>query len=130
MWLDEMTAEAADELFDMDAAIGARLRARRLDLGKTEWDLGYEMGASGGQVLAWETGEMQISAGDLWLAARALDVPLGWFFEGLDEAAPEAAVAEVALQNLFARLPKNFKAALLELVQNVVGEPARRGTLH
>jgi len=130
MWLDEMTAEAADELFDMDAAIGARLRARRLDLGKTEWDLGYEMGASGGQVLAWETGEMQISAGDLWLAARALDVPLGWFFEGLDEAAPEAAVAEVALQNLFARLPKNFKAALLELVQSVVGEPARRGTLH
>ena len=130
MWLEELAAEAADGLFDMDAAIGGRLRARRLDLGKTEWDLGYEMGASGGQVLAWETGEMQISAGDLWLAARALDVPLTWFFEGLDDAAPESAVAEVALQNLFSRLPKGFRAALLELVQSVVGEPARQGTLH
>lgn len=129
MWLDEMTAEAAEEL-DMDSAIGARLRARRLDLGKTEWDLGYEIGASGGQVLAWETGQMQMSASELWLASRALDAPLAWFFEGLDGAAPEAGVAELSLQALFARLPKELKAALLELVQSVVGEPARSGALH
>lgn len=128
--LDEPAADAADDLFDLDAAIGARLRARRLDLGKTEWDLGYEMGASGGQVLAWETGQMQMTAGELWLAGQALDVPLAWFFEGIDGATPDAGVAEIALHRLFARLPQGFKAALLELVQSVVGEPGRSATLH
>ena len=48
-------AEAADWC-DVDGLIGARLRARRVGLGKTEWDLGYDMGISGPQVLAYETG--------------------------------------------------------------------------
>jgi transcriptional regulator with XRE-family HTH domain len=130
MRLSMTDADPADDFFDIDSAVGARLRARRLDLGKTEWDLGYEMGASGGQVLAWETGQMQMSAGELWLAAQALDVPLAWFFEDLDGATPQEGVAELSLHRMFARLPKGLKAALLELVQSVAGEPDRSATLH
>lgn len=125
---EETPTEAAD-WFDMDALIGARLRARRLGLGKTEWDLGYELGVGGGQVLAYETGAARLSAAELWLAAQALEVPVGYFFEGLD--APNAAgVAELTLQRLFARLPGHLKAAVLDLVQSVVGEPDRSANLH
>jgi transcriptional regulator with XRE-family HTH domain len=130
MRLSMTEADPADDIFDIDSAVGARLRARRLDLGMTEWDLGYEMGASGGQVLAWETGQMQMSASELWLAAQALDVPLAWFFEDLDGATPEEGVAELSLRKMLTRLPRQLKAALLELVQSVAGEPGRSATLH
>lgn len=115
--------------FDVDAEIGARLRARRLGLGKTEWDLGYEIGVSGAQVLAYESGATRLSAAELWLAAQALDVPVAYFFEGLEPARPTGA-AELAMHRLFARLPNELKAALLELMQSVVGEPDRSSSLH
>lgn len=117
-------AEAA-EWCDVDGLLGARLRARRVGLGKTEWDLGYDMGISGPRVLAYETGAARLTAAELWLAAQALEVPISWFFEGLD--APQAGgVAELTLQRLFARLPCELKAAVLELVQSAVGEPERK----
>lgn len=120
----EAEAEAADWC-DVDGLIGARLRARRVGLGKTEWDLGYDMGISGPQVLAYETGSARMAAAELWLAAQALEVPISWFFEGLD--APQAGgVAELTLQRLFARLPCELKAAVLDLVQSAVGEPERK----
>jgi transcriptional regulator with XRE-family HTH domain len=125
----EKSEAEAVEWCDLDALIGARLRARRMGLGKTEWDLGYDMGVSGSQVLAYETGASRLSASELWLAAQALDVPVAWFFEGAD--APQTAgVAELTLQRLFARLPNELKAAVLDLVQSVVGEPDRSATVH
>ena len=125
---EEREQEAAEWL-DLDALIGARLRARRIDLGKTEWDLGYDLGVSGARVLAYETGAARLSAAELWLAAEALEAPIAWFFEALD-APPAAGVAELTLQRLFARLPNNLKAAVLDLVQSVVGEPSRSATMH
>jgi transcriptional regulator with XRE-family HTH domain len=121
-------AEAADWC-DMDTLIGSRMRARRLGLGKSEWDLGYEMGLSGSQVLAFETGETRITASELWLAAQALEVPVAWFFEGV-EVTDGAGVAELALQRLFARLPNQLKAAVLDLVQSIAGEPDRSSSVH
>ena len=119
----------AAEWGDLDTLIGARLRARRLGLDKTEWDLGYDMGVSGSQVLAYETGASRLSAAELWLAAQSLEVPVAWFFEGL-ESPGAASVAELTLQRLFARLPGELKAAVLDLVQSVVGEPGRSATTH
>jgi transcriptional regulator with XRE-family HTH domain len=128
-----MTPERHDaetsEWCDMDTLIGARLRARRLGVGKTEWDLGYDMGLSGTQVLAYETGATRITASELWLAAQALEVPVAWFFEGVD-AANGPGVAELTLQRLFARLPNELKAAVLDLVQSVAGEPDRSASVH
>lgn len=114
---------------DLDAEIGARLRARRLSLGKSEWDLGYEMGLTGSQVLAFETGAVRLSAAELWLAAQALDVPVTYFFEGLGAARPSEG-DELTAHRLFARLPRELQTALLELMRSVAGEPGRSGALH
>ena len=125
----EKNETEAVEWCDVDALIGARLRARRLGLGKTEWDLGYDMGVSGTQVLAFETGATRLTASELWLAAQALEVPVAWFFEGIDPS-NGAGVAELTLQRLFARLPNDLKAAVLDLVQSVAGEPDRSASVH
>jgi transcriptional regulator with XRE-family HTH domain len=68
----------------IDAYVAARIRERRIMLGKTLKQLAELIGVGYQQVHRYERGLNQVSAGRLFEIAEALDVPIGYFYEGLD----------------------------------------------
>ena len=70
----------------IDKHVGGQLRLRRAQIGMTQAELGARLGLSFQALQKYETGENRISASRLFQLARLLDVPMSYFFEGLDEA--------------------------------------------
>src|SRR5438034_11390480 len=64
----------------MDRQVAARIRARRLDQGITLQALARQIGVAFQQAHKYERGLSRISAGRLYHVARALSVPVGFFF--------------------------------------------------
>lgn len=69
----------------VDIKIGRRVRDARLSHGMTQTDLAEAVGVSFQQVQKYETGANRISGSRLWMIAKVLDVPMRYFFEGLDD---------------------------------------------
>ncbi len=59
----------------------------------TQQQLGDKVGIKFQQIQKYETGMNRVSASRLWDIAHAMDVSIGFFFEGLDEDQREAAMA-------------------------------------
>lgn len=76
----------------IDQHLGKRLRQRRRMLGLTQQQIADAVGVRFQQIQKYECGSNRISASRLWLLAKALEAPVGAFFEGLDDDA--AAVDE------------------------------------
>jgi transcriptional regulator with XRE-family HTH domain len=73
----------------VDVFVGKRVRHRRWMLGVTQQQLAERVGIKFQQIQKYETGMNRISASRLWDIAEALEVPISFFFEGLDgEAGP------------------------------------------
>jgi transcriptional regulator with XRE-family HTH domain len=70
---------------DIDTHLGTRLRARRRLLNWTQQDLAAEVGVRFQQIQKYECGANKMSASRLWSLARALNVPVTYFYEGLDD---------------------------------------------
>ena len=68
----------------VDVHVGQRVRQRRWMVGMTQQQLGNKVGIKFQQIQKYETGTNRISASRLWDIAAALDVPVSFFFEGLD----------------------------------------------
>jgi len=68
----------------VDQHVGGQLRLRRAQAGLTQTELGNKLGLSFQAVQKYESGENRISASRLYQLARILDVPLSYFFEGLE----------------------------------------------
>lgn len=68
----------------VDLYVGKRLRQRRRVLGLTQQKLAEEVSIRFQQIQKYESGANRISASRLWSLAKALDVPVAYFFEGLD----------------------------------------------
>lgn len=66
-----------------DHHVGLRIRERRMTLGFSQTQLAGMIGVTYQQMHKYERGLNRISAGRLFDTGRALDVPVGWFFEGL-----------------------------------------------
>jgi transcriptional regulator with XRE-family HTH domain len=77
---------------DIDVHLGKRLRRRRRLLSLTQQQLASAVGVRFQQIQKYECGANKISAARLWQLARALDVPVTYFYEGWSEA-PGAPVA-------------------------------------
>ena len=75
----------------VDVHVGKRIRHRRWLVGMTQQQLAEAVGIKFQQIQKYETGMNRVSASRLWDIAAALSVPVSFFFEGLDEEAPEAA---------------------------------------
>ena len=76
----------------IDLHLGKRLRRRRRLLGLTQQQLASAVGVRFQQIQKYECGANRISAARLWELAEALEVPINYFYEGLEaEAAPDAA---------------------------------------
>ncbi|MGB8622148.1 MAG: helix-turn-helix transcriptional regulator [Paracoccaceae bacterium] len=68
----------------VDVHVGKRVRHRRWMVGMTQQQLAERVGIKFQQIQKYETGMNRISASRLWDIADALEVPVSFFFEGLD----------------------------------------------
>lgn len=73
----------------VDVHVGKRVRHRRWLIGMTQQQLAQQVGIKFQQIQKYETGANRISASRLWDIAEALDVPVSFFFEGLEETQKE-----------------------------------------
>ncbi len=67
----------------IDVHVGRRLREARLAKGMSQTDLGEPIGVSFQQVQKYEKGANRIGGSRLWAISNVLEVPVGFFFEGL-----------------------------------------------
>jgi transcriptional regulator with XRE-family HTH domain len=67
----------------VDEHIGRRLYRRRRLLGLTQRDLAIAIDVRFQQIQKYESATNKMSASRLWRLAQVLDVPIGYFFEGL-----------------------------------------------
>jgi transcriptional regulator with XRE-family HTH domain len=79
-----MTEEAPNPV---DVHVGRRVRLRRRELGVSQAWLADRLGLTFQQVQKYERGSNRISASKLYQIASVLEVPITYFFEGLDDPA-------------------------------------------
>lgn len=70
----------------VDVHVGKRIRHRRWLVGMTQQQLAEHVGIKFQQIQKYETGANRVSASRLWDIADALEVPVSFFFEGLENA--------------------------------------------
>ena len=68
----------------VDVHVGKRIRHRRWMNGTTQQQLAEAVGVKFQQIQKYETGMNRVSASRLWDISRVLNVPVSFFFEGLD----------------------------------------------
>ncbi|MEC9199749.1 helix-turn-helix domain-containing protein [Donghicola tyrosinivorans] len=68
----------------VDVHVGKRVRHRRWMIGMTQQQLAERVGIKFQQIQKYETGANRVSASRLWDIAQTLEVPVSFFFEGLD----------------------------------------------
>ena len=71
----------------VDVHVGKRVRHRRWLIGMTQQQLAEQVGIKFQQIQKYETGANRVSASRLWDIAEALDVPVAFFFEGIEDQA-------------------------------------------
>lgn len=69
----------------IDLYVGNRVRQRRRLLGMTQQKLADSVRIRFQQIQKYESGANRISASRLWLLSQALEVPIAYFFDGVDE---------------------------------------------
>ena len=74
---------------DIDTHLGKRLRRRRRLLGQTQQQLATAVGIRFQQIQKYECGANRISAARLYQLAQALQVPVGYFYDGLEGSAAD-----------------------------------------
>lgn len=70
----------------IDEHVGTRVKDRRNILGMSQEGLAEKLGLTFQQVQKYENGANRIGASRLYSLSKILDVPVGFFFEGLENA--------------------------------------------
>jgi transcriptional regulator with XRE-family HTH domain len=111
-----------------DAHVGQRVRLRRTLLGMSQERLGDALGLTFQQVQKYERGANRISAGTLYRLAQILDVPISFFFDGIEELPGGAGGAplptdagDALLTRREARILRLSRQAPGEIVEQMVG---------
>lgn len=73
----------------VDVHVGKRLRHRRWMVGMTQQQLAEQVGIKFQQIQKYETGMNRVSASRLWDISEVMDVPVSFFFEGIEEVGAE-----------------------------------------
>ena len=101
-------------------------------VGMTQQQLGDKVGIKFQQIQKYETGTNRISASRMWDIAAAMEVPVSFFFEGLDGQAPDTGEARgdiltekeaIELLRAYYAIPENQRRRLFDLAR-VLGEAA------
>lgn len=123
----------------VDVHVGSRIRLRRQLLRMSQEKLGDELGVTFQQVQKYERGANRVGASRLYRLSRVLEVPVQFFFEGLNDPAPVGAMAEndqtpivydfiqssdgVSLAESFSRIKDaKVRRRVLELVRTLASE--------
>ncbi len=77
----------------VDVHVGQRVRQRRCLAGMTLRQLGERVGTKFQQIQKYENGANRTSASRLWDIAAVMEVPVSFFFDGLDGQAPDTGEA-------------------------------------
>ena len=72
-------------LHKIDVQIGQRLKEARARHGVSQVELGKMLGLTYQQIQRYEKGETRLAVSTLWDISQNLDVPITWFFEGLQK---------------------------------------------
>ena len=97
----------------VDGHVGRRVRERRREIGMSQEKLGNVLGVSFQQIQKYEAGTNRVSASRLWDITEALEVDVGYFFEGIEKRAKRKAK------------PRNSSTAAAKAVRRK-GRSARR----
>lgn len=114
----------------VDVHVGKRIRHRRWLVGMTQQQLAEHVGIKFQQIQKYETGANRVSASRLWDIADALEVPVSFFFEGIEaEQDGDAAAAPsmptdilgdkeaLDLVRSYYAIPENQRRRLFELAR-------------
>ena len=74
-----------------DVHIGRKIRERRIARGLSQASLAETLGITFQQVQKYESGANRVGGSRLWELSKALDVPVGYFFEGLEQGDDQSA---------------------------------------
>jgi len=107
----------------VDHHVGARIRERRTMLGLSQQQLAKMIGVTYQQAHKYERGLNRISAGRLFEIAQVLDVPVSYFFEGLQPGAEAQPVSP--RQRMFLELARNFALIDNDKHQEALSQMAR-----
>ncbi|PKU24963.1 helix-turn-helix domain-containing protein [Telmatospirillum siberiense] len=107
---------------DADHYVGARIRERRIMLGLSQQQMADLIGVTYQQAHKYERGINRISAGRLHQTAHVLGVPVGYFFEGLDEQRNQDLTSR---QRMCLELARNFSSIVNERHQEALSQLAR-----
>ncbi|CCQ74833.1 helix-turn-helix domain-containing protein [Magnetospira sp. QH-2] len=108
---------------DIDRFVGSRIRERRVMLGLSQQQMADMIGVTYQQAHKYERGINRISAGRLYEVAQALQVPVGYFYEGLEES--EAENELLSRQRMCLELARNFTQIDNERHQEALSQLAR-----
>lgn len=78
----------------IDVHVGTRVRLRRQVMKMSQEKLGDQLGVTFQQVQKYERGANRVGASRLWKMSQVLDVPVGFFYDGLDEMGGSSEFAE------------------------------------
>ena len=78
-----------------DGHVGNQIRALRNGRGMSQTTLGSALCVSFQQIQKYESGTNRLSAGQLWLICKFLNVPIASMFEGVSAKMFKAGVARV-----------------------------------
>lgn len=126
---------------ETDLHVGKRLRRRRRLLGMTQQDLAGQVGVRFQQIQKYECGANRITASRLFDLARAMNVSVQYFFDGMPVAtAPNAAndaeqmegdilsqKETLELVRAYYRLGERPRKRLLELAKALEGDASNSG---
>ncbi|MFB2532332.1 helix-turn-helix domain-containing protein [Paracoccus sp. p4-l81] len=96
----------------VDVHVGKRIRHRRWMIGMTQQQLADLVGIKFQQIQKYETGMNRVSASRLWDIAQATEVPVQFFFDGLDgaQAAPQPVEGDLAADKEALQLIRSYYA--------------------
>lgn len=114
----------------VDVHVGKRIRHRRWMVGMTQQQLAEKVGIKFQQIQKYETGMNRVSASRLWDISEALEVPVAFFFDGVDASAAEGLPAAgsvpadiladkeaLELVRSYYSIPENQRRRLFELAR-------------
>ena len=113
----------------VDIHVGKRIRHRRWFVSMTQQELAEHVGIKFQQIQKYETGTNRVSASRLWDISETLNVPVNFFFEGLERSKAKQGSFEAIPSDLMGNkealdlirsyfsIPENQRRRLFELAR-------------
>lgn len=120
--IEQKTGKPLNRANNTDRYVGGRIRERRVMLGLSQQQMADLIGVTYQQAHKYERGINRISAGRLYEIAQVLSVPVGYFFEGVED---NCALDLTARQRMCLELARNFTAITNERHQEALSQMAR-----